>query len=343
MALITPSIDLFLFTSLLTIPPSWVLLRRRRRATRSRTPNTNVHPPYERLLTVLLHLHTFYILYCLIVHWPPNLFSALKLPLTTPTERIRSILLERAGLTVGDGLPRPLEELLAKLGNAEIRTAYVRYGQKVIQDCVHCKTIDHYSLFAIPGPLLQYIREATVLGLLTVENSGRSRLRTLGLLVLGAAAVAEAWTVATVQISIQRDDAPVVMWHDVLYVARHVLFLVLPVLLYLLPASAVPPPLTPLVLQMRASVDMLARRVTLLKYLQPAVMRDERLRAAATSWWGEQKTVGQWVTEDEGVWRAARRDSGAKNGDEQLKEQVRIRVKDMLRATGPGIIPPVQQ
>lgn len=343
MALINPSIDLFLVTSLLTVAPSWILLRRRSRSTRSRTPNANVRPPYERPLTLLLHLHTLYILYLLIVHWPPNLFTTLKLPLTTPTERIRSILLERAGLKTGEGLPRPLEELLAKLGNAEIRTAYVRYGQQVIQDCTHCKTLEHYALAALPRPLLQYVREAFVLGLLTVENSGRARLRTVGVLVLGAAALAEAWTVTTVQIAIPRDDTPVTMWHDTLYVLRHVLFLVLPVLLYLLPATPVPPPLSPLLLQMRQTVDTLARRVTLIKYLQPAILRNERLRAATTSWWSKQKTVGTWVREDEGVWRATRRDSGTKDGDEQLKVKVRETVHEMLKAKGPTITPPTQQ
>ncbi|EKM56507.1 uncharacterized protein PHACADRAFT_53071, partial [Phanerochaete carnosa HHB-10118-sp] len=243
------------------------------------------------LLTVLLHLHTAYILYCLTVHWPPNLFTSLRLPLTTPTERIRSILLERAGLKSDEGLPRPLDELLARLGSAEIRTAYVR-----------C-TMEHYALFIVPGVLLQYIREALVLGLLTVENSGRTRLRTTGILVLVIAAFAEAWTVATVQISMPQDNKPVTMWHDVLYVARHILFLVLSILLYALPATLVPPPLSPLLMEMRANVDSLARRVTLLKYLGPAILRDENLREASANWWTKQKTVGKWVREDEGVWR----------------------------------------
>lgn len=130
-------------------------------------------------------------------------------------------------------------------------------------------------------------------------------------------------------------------WHDAVYIARHIFFLMLPILLYFLPASPTPPPLTPLLIQMRSNVDMLARRVTLLKYLEPAILRDERLREAATGWWGKQKTIGKWVREDEGVWRTARRDSGMKDGDEQLKEKVRSTVNEMLKAKGPAVMPTV--
>lgn len=104
-----------------------------------------------------------------------------------------------------------------------------------------------------------------------------------------------------------------------------------------------PPPLSPLLRDMRSNVDSLARRVTLLKYLGPAILRDENLREAAASWWTKQKTVGRWVREDEGVWRAARRDSGTKDGDEKLKEKVRDTVNEMLRVKGPTVVVPAHQ
>lgn len=81
---------------------------------------------------------------------------------------------------------------------------------------MHCKTSDQYALFAIPGPLLQYIREGIFVGFLTVEYSGRSRWRTLGLVVVVAAFLAEAYTVLSVPVTIPRDGKAVTMvrhWH----------------------------------------------------------------------------------------------------------------------------------
>ena len=136
MPFISPSVDTFLVTSLLIVTPSWYILRRRHRPRPPRpnnaaNPNQLARPPYERALTLAVHLHTLYILYLLIVHWPPNLFSVLHIPLITPSEHIRSILLDRAGLKgLNDTLPRPLEDLLTKLSNADVRTSYVR--------CVSC-------------------------------------------------------------------------------------------------------------------------------------------------------------------------------------------------------------
>jgi hypothetical protein len=87
----------------------------------------------------------------------------------------------------------------------------LRFGQTVIQDCTHCKTADQYALFAVTGPLLQYIREASILGLLTVENSGRSQWRTVSIASLVAAFLAEAYIAATVPIVIPRDGGKVTM------------------------------------------------------------------------------------------------------------------------------------
>ena len=87
----------------------------------------------------------------------------------------------------------------------------LRFGQAVIQDCIQCKTSDQYALFAIPGPLLQYIREAILVGFLTVEYSGRSRWRMLGVVALVAAFLAEAYTALAAPVTIPRDGNPVTM------------------------------------------------------------------------------------------------------------------------------------
>ena len=133
MPFITPSIDIFVFTSLLVVAPSWYILNRRQRPPRAPPkPNTQnaslqlARPPYERALTLLVHLHTLYMIYLVTMCIPPNLFSMLQIPLVTPSDRIRHILLRRAGLTSDDTLPRALEELLTKLSNADVRVSYVR-------------------------------------------------------------------------------------------------------------------------------------------------------------------------------------------------------------------------
>ena len=76
---------------------------------------------------------------------------------------------------------------------------------------MHCKTADQYALFALAAPLMQYIREAVFVGLLTVENSGRSRWRTAAVVLLVAAFLAEAYTAATAPVVIPRDGRSVIM------------------------------------------------------------------------------------------------------------------------------------
>lgn len=94
---------------------------------------------------------------------------------------------------------------------AHIHTSVSRFGQTVIQDCTHCKTTDQYALFALPGPALQYILEAVLVALLTVERNGRTRWRTIGIVAVGAAALGEAYLALTVKISLPRNGRRVIM------------------------------------------------------------------------------------------------------------------------------------
>lgn len=117
MPLISVSVDVFLVLAVSILIPALVLLRRQPAANRFSLANA---------LSAVLVLHSLWILYTILVRWPPNIFQRLRLPLTTPSETIRAILLQRAGLPQGAALPRPLDSLLTRLSSFDTRTLYVR-------------------------------------------------------------------------------------------------------------------------------------------------------------------------------------------------------------------------
>ena len=90
-------------------------------------------------------------------------------------------------------------------------TIYYRFGQSVLQDCEYCHTYDEYALYAIPRPLLSYIRETAVAGLLTISGTHKERWRMYAIGTIVCAAVTEGYWVSTVQVKIPRDGLGVVM------------------------------------------------------------------------------------------------------------------------------------
>ncbi|KAH9943561.1 hypothetical protein B0H21DRAFT_892786 [Amylocystis lapponica] len=297
MALVSVSVDAFLLASALILAPSLYFIRRQ-------PPDA----PYRTQLSLLLVAHTLYIIYSLLFFWPPNIFQRLRLPLNAPTEKVRSLLLERAGLGADATLPKPLETLLTRLSSFDMRTLYVRFGQAVVQDCEHCKTFDEYALFALPRALLEYIREACVLGLLTVTGSGRERWRvhTIGALV--CVAVLEGYSIATATIHIPRNGLKVFMWHDRLWLLRHVLFLFLALLTHFLPPAPFPAPSpTATLATARAALEQGMTRLASLRYARGAVLREPALRAAAGAWWARQREEGLCAREDPGVQHVSER------------------------------------
>lgn len=79
------------------------------------------------LLSFLLLVNAIYILYSLLLQPPPNIFSSLRIPFTTPAPTIRALLLQRTGPMV-QALPPEMELLLTKLASFEVRTLYARYA-----------------------------------------------------------------------------------------------------------------------------------------------------------------------------------------------------------------------
>ena len=90
-------------------------------------------------------------------------------------------------------------------------TSLCRFGQTVLQDCEYCTTYDEFALYALPGPLLQYIREVAFLGLLTINGSHRERWRTYVVAGIVGAAVMEGYTILTYAIRVPKTGLGVFM------------------------------------------------------------------------------------------------------------------------------------
>lgn len=115
MPVLSASLDAFLVVAIAIIIPTAYALRRQPQLLTQRN-----------VLSVVVVLHSLYILYAFIIRAPPNIFTRLKIPLTAPTEAIRATLLHRANLPRDAALPRPLEALFTRLSSFEMRTLYVR-------------------------------------------------------------------------------------------------------------------------------------------------------------------------------------------------------------------------
>ncbi|KAJ7732201.1 hypothetical protein B0H14DRAFT_2409325, partial [Mycena olivaceomarginata] len=269
------------------------------------------------LLNIFLLLHSLYFVYQLIVLPPLNIYTRLKIPLNTPADAIRSILIQQSD--TGD-LPKPLETLLKHLGSFDVKTYYVRFGHSVVSNCDYCLSFNEFAMFALPSALLSYIWAAAAIGLVTIVNSGRERYRTLAVAAVAGAFCVEAYYIVTVSIEIPKDDKPVFMWHDTLLLLRRLLFLILPVVVHMLPPSASAAALVnPTATAMRTA-EQTALRLQLLRLARGAVMRAPDLRARAVAWWTAEAREGEWVREDEGVRELARKlnsgfDEGGSDGE----------------------------
>jgi hypothetical protein len=112
----------------------------------------------QSIISLLLLIHSLSTLHTLLLRPPPNLFSALHIPLNTPTDIIRALLIRHSDLTP------ELEALLKRFASFDTRTFYPRFGHNVLASCTYCQSFDDFALYALPRPLLAYIREAAFIG-----------------------------------------------------------------------------------------------------------------------------------------------------------------------------------
>ncbi|KAI9507141.1 hypothetical protein F5148DRAFT_1310486 [Russula earlei] len=287
--------------------------------------------PLRSPISALLALYALYTLHLLAFARPPNIFTALRLPLNAPQSAIRAALARSryvgrpatatatasASTFENDGgaetlaLPPALERLLSRLASSDARTMLVRFGQRAVQTCAHCATDGDYALHALPPALLSYALAAAVLGAVTIRGTARESRRGIGLMLLVVAALVEAYWAYTVPVRIpsrpkhQGDDP--VMWHDTLWSLRHALFLALPLSIHLLPAPPHTPPLSATLTHLHQTADAQLARLHFLRLSTSGVQRVPELRTRAAAFWARERTLGSAVRRDADVRAAAER------------------------------------
>lgn len=120
MVIVSASVDAYLFTAVAVTLPLFIYLHQRHNGSKPEAA-------YEPYITILVVLHTLYILHALILCWPLNLFSRLHIPLNASPDTIRNTIIRQAGLDSNSPLPKSLEHLLTRLSSFEMRTLYVRF------------------------------------------------------------------------------------------------------------------------------------------------------------------------------------------------------------------------
>ncbi|KAI0674637.1 hypothetical protein C8Q78DRAFT_1015951 [Trametes maxima] len=329
MPFVSASFDTFLVAAAAVLVPTALFLRRQ--------PGPLL--TLRNALTLVVVFHSLSVLYTIILRWPPNIFRRLDIPLTTPSETIRAILLQHGGLPEATPLPKPLDALLTRLSSFDMRTLYVRFGQTVIQDCEYCSTFDEYLIFAAPRIALGYVKTAAVLGLTTIGGSGHEHYQTYAIAFLVAAFILEGYWIATTPIGIPRDGRNVFMWHDNLWALRHILFLLLPVGIHALPMSA--PSLNPalLLVAIRSQLTKTHHQLVSMRFVHAAMQRQPALREASSEWWERQRVEGEWARSDEHVRHAAEKlgkgiQEGADGPAGRLSQKTKETLRQMLEGLG---------
>ncbi|KIM69488.1 hypothetical protein SCLCIDRAFT_1207920 [Scleroderma citrinum Foug A] len=262
----------------------------------------------HRLLSLVVALHTVYILGQLLWFRPPNLFSRLQLPINAPVDRIKTILWMEAGFGHASNppLPKDVELLLSRLAIWVNRGLFTRFGQLSLQRCQFCSSLGDYALFTFASISLQYLQTATLLLVLTTGVNGRQRLRTAMLGVLVCAFLAEGYMLTSVSaVPLPKDAQHAFMWHDNLFLIRQVLFLALPLVLQVLPPIYAPGPPSVYLAPALAHLERALPRAHLLRHTQQVIMRHPELRDRAVRWWSRQAAEGEIAMGDETVQRTA--------------------------------------
>ena len=86
--------------------------------------NKHARTCLRHIISALVLSNAVYSLYCALLP-PPNVFSDLRIPITTPTKKIRALLLRRTQRQI-NVLPEDLEMLITKLESSEVRMLYAR-------------------------------------------------------------------------------------------------------------------------------------------------------------------------------------------------------------------------
>lgn len=264
----------------------------------------------HRLLLLAVSLHSIHILCQILLHRPPNLFRRLNVPLNVPVDQLRLLLSMEAGIDwqrqSAATIPKDVELLLNRLAVHGSRSLFTRFGQLPMQLCQFCSSVGDYVLFDLSFILVQYLQTATLSLLLTTATNSREHLRSTALGILICAFLAEGYAMTYASdVPLSNDAQYAFMWHENLFLIRHILFLALPLLVLVLPpVHGVDPPSTYFAPAL-AHLERALPRAHLLRYTQEAVLHHPRLRNLALRWWSQQAVEGAAAMADETVQRTA--------------------------------------
>ena len=177
MAIFGPNVDSIIFSILLIALPTIITHGRSVYEAITNKQPPAAPPRQSRLLkclAILVLFHSAYILYIIFFDAPSNVFTALNVPLTTPSSVLRAKL---AAHYPEDSLPQHAEALLTRLQSIDVRGYYVRFGHDAIQRCDYCHTFSDFGMFAAPLVGLQYMRTIILVGVMTVPGSGKRNWR----------------------------------------------------------------------------------------------------------------------------------------------------------------------
>jgi len=156
-------------------------------------------------------------------------------------------------------------------------------------------------MYALPRPLLEYVREAMVVGVMTFPVTTKQRWRkwAIGLLILSC--VVEGYTLSFTIVHIPQNGLGVDMLHDRLWYYRQVLFLVLPIALYFLPGSPPRFATTSAIEATAFTMDQALGTLRILDLTRVAAMRSKEIREPLNDLWEKEEQEAKWGREDKVV------------------------------------------
>ena len=175
--------------------------------------------------------------------------------------------------------------------------------------------------YTLPVIVLSYIKEAALLGVVTIAGANREAWRFTVIAFLMLACIVDVYWMLTVRIAVNKQEPTMVgliycrphslshnnclKWYDTLWILRHLLFTALPLIAhFVLPASFIASPLA-IVPHTNFALQALNQRIQLLKFTSAVTLRVPEFRQAAGNYWETQRTEGKWAREDEAINRLA--------------------------------------
>jgi hypothetical protein len=89
-------------------------------------------------------------------------------------------------------------------------TRSTRFGQNAIQECEWCTNFTEYAAYTLAAIVLSYIKEAALLGVVTIRGTNREtwRYTTIGVLML--ACIFDVYWMLTVRIAVDQQKLTMV-------------------------------------------------------------------------------------------------------------------------------------